>query len=506
MRRGTKPVASVLGAFALLVGCNAVLGIEEQPTRAPDDAATEAEAGRVSLEHCAHDSDCVAPNGCYTPHCDTVLGACTYALCEAKDRTCAAGVCDVKTFACSDPQPYGFLATRYDVPGITSGCGPNPRACVAASFPFLFLGTRDDVVALRTDDLAAKAAITVPIVDLTVRPQQMVASGRRLWVIGAVQGVAPPYQLAIAVLDVPSDPTVTMLHAHTSVVSYPFPTVQAFAAPNGGLFITYADAALGFPTARLGGLPTEGAQVSASDAGPNGDAAAAITMVGAAGVPAGSAVIAASGARLVLFRGPSTFNLITMPGTPTARTQPDQPLMPVLNPIGPTSFAQGPDGEVMMAAPINADPAGSCNCTTNARLQWIFPSAIATATDVNVVVDPAGYANPQVPAGVCHQCSGDYFRPEVLATWVDRRSVLTAAPSFGAGGRTLTDVRYIGRDPLEANGKRLFTTKATDKPKGDFASDRIALTSANGFGYFVVADDQGNDASVSIVDPRCDAR
>ena len=94
-----------------------------------------------------------------------------------------------------------------------------------------------------------------------------------------------------------------------------------------------------------------------------------------------------------------------------------------------------------------------------------------------------------------------------LATWIDRRSVLTA-DAFGAtpSTRTLVDVRLNARDPAELNPNRRAQTKLTDTPSGNFAIDRLALTSSSGFGYLVLADGEGNDVSLSIFDPRCDAR
>jgi hypothetical protein len=62
----------------------------------------------------------------------------------------------------------------------------------------------------------------------------------------------------------------------------------------------------------------------------------------------------------------------------------------------------------------------------------------------------------------------------------------------------------LGRDPIEANPKRRFTTKDTDMPRGELGVDRIALTASNGIGYLVIADGQGNNVSLAIVDPACD--
>jgi hypothetical protein len=507
----------VLVASAL-VGCNLIFGIEEQPLR-PDDAGSDAPPeARGAFEGCSKDSDCLAPNACYTPHCDSVLGACTYALCEAKDRTCAVGTCDPKTFACSDPQSYGFHATTYHVTGVTLGCGPTPEACVASAFPFVFVGTADAVVALRADELLASQAARVPITNLGPRPAQLVASGRRLWVLGAVQGQTPPYQLPITAIDVPSDPTVPSLEARTRLVPYPFPTALGFAGPNGGLFIAYDEPAQGFPAVLLDALPPEGASfglanalnMGASDAGPPSSPPieGSMLMVRTGVMPAGARLAAASGTRLVTYRPGAVFNLITGASTPSAVLGGDLQLQAPLGAIGPARFAQGPDGVVAIGAPIAADT--DCNCTTHERLQYVFPNAIATATDVNQILDPESYTNPATTpdAGAgCHQCTGDYMRLPMLAAWVDKRSMLTAAAMSGAAAaRAVTDVRLLARDPLDGYAKRRFALPATDLPSGQFGVDRIGLTSSNGLGYLLVADGQGNDVTMSIFDPRCDAR
>jgi hypothetical protein len=95
----------------------------------------------------------------------------------------------------------------------------------------------------------------------------------------------------------------------------------------------------------------------------------------------------------------------------------------------------------------------------------------------------------------------------MLAAWVDKRSMLTAAAMSGAAAaRTVTDVRLLARDPLDGYAKRRFALPAGDLPTGQFGVDRIGLTSSNGIGYLIVADGQGNDMALSIFDPRCDAR
>ncbi len=500
-------------ASAAFLGCNVVFGIEEQPLRSgPEDASAEdVGSGKPSFEPCARDQDCAPPNGCLTPHCDTVLGACTYALCEAKDRTCAMGTCDTATFACSEPQSYGFHSTSYDVPALTLGCAPTPERCVASVFPFVFVGTRDDVAAVRADDLVGTTATRVGVTGVGTKPAQLVASGRRLWVIGALQGQAPPYGLPVAVMDVPSDPTATTLVAHTSLIPYPFPSAIGFSAPNGALFLSHNDPAQGFPTALVSAPIPSGASFGAANAEGAGvfDASApeitgSLTMYRTAMAPAGGTIVAASGSRLIASRSSERLSFIAGAGTPGASMQPEQALKPPFAPIGPVHIAQGPDGVVAINAPILADGQAGCDCRSVERLQWLFPNSVATTADANQSVDHAVYVNPQAAGGACHVCTGDYVRLPSLAAWLDRRTMLVA--SADEATRTVADVRVIGRDPLDANPKRRAKTKATDTPSGNFATDSIALTASNGIGYLIRADSQGNDVLLSIFDPRCDAR
>ena len=522
---GALATAVVTGFASWLSGCNAILGIEEQglrPDAGDDGDAGPPDASRPAFERCSADSDCIAPNACYTPHCDRVLGACTYALCEAKGETCAMGQCDVATSTCTPPSRYGFRSASYSVLEVTSGCGPNPESCVAAAFPFLFLGTRDTVVALRVDDLVASAATKVQLEGFDVKPERLVVSGRRLWALGAPQGAAPPYKLPIAVLDVPSDPTVRTLRATTSFVAYPFPTATAFAAPDGAIYVTHNDAAQGLPTALVQAPVTNddafglssAADAGVYEAGTPFDAGIApggtpprFDLVRIAGVQPGATMVGSTGARLVSYRNAAT-SLVEGAGTSNAVARPDQPIAPAPPNIVPPRFAQGPDGVLVFTATANADAPTDCNCTSVSRLQWLFPNAIAPAAESGQLAQYEGYGNAANPASnpPCpnpRACS--YFTQPSLVTWIDARSVLAAAPGTGPAGdpaRERVAVRLVTRDPITAPITKRVLSRVADK--GNFATDRIALTSANGFGYLVLADGQGNGLTVSLFDPRCD--
>lgn len=514
MRRPARLASAAALLVGTALGCNLVLGIEEQPLRAPDAAPDVEVASTPDAaprdERCTKDSDCAAPNGCYTPHCDTVLGACTYALCEAKGRACAAGACNAATGTCEAERDYGFRTTTYRAPGLTSGCGPDPDACVAAVFPFLFVGGRDDVAVLRVDDLLATSASRVAVKGLGFRPAAVVASGRRVWVVGEVQGTVPPYKLQLATIDVPSDPTVTELSARSALFDYPYPRASVFAAPSGGLLVAFDDVAEGLPSAAIAApLPDAGAiaVVNPADAGPPSPPPThPMVRVNA---PGGAKLVGASGGRLIAYRFPDTVNLVTGAGAPGAALGPDQALAPGLPALLPPRFAQGADGALAAVTPVVADPPGDCNCRSNQRIQWVMASAASPSVEANQLADYETYQNPHASiVSPCHSCNPPgYFTRPALSAWVDRRTMLVAAPaSDPAENRTLTAVRGVERDPIAVPPKRRFRTAATDTPRGDFATDRIALAASAGLGYLVLADAQGNDVVVSIFDPRCEAR
>jgi hypothetical protein len=503
-------IAGGVAAF----GCNLVLGIEEHEAR-PPDAASDVEApaidgARPNGDRCTTDGDCSPPNPCYKPHCDTTLGVCRFTLCESA-RACAAGVCNPQTLSCEDERDYGFRATTYGLGELTLGCKKNPSACVGAVYPFLFVGTKNEVAALRVDDLRGIEARTVPLIGLTVRPGQIVVSGRRVWILGDVQGTEPPYVLPIASIDVPADPTAREIRAKSAAIKYPFPTAVGFAAPNAGLYVAFNDATQNLPAA-LVDAPLSGDAVfavtgAAADGGasvPNPPGTPTHTMFRTTSLPPGATLVASSGARLVAYRFPVTFNLIGAPGTAEATAQPDTALAPPLPAYLLPRFAQGPDGVVLLSTAINADPPGDCNCSSHQRVQWVLPNAIAPTAEANQLVDPEGYSNPNAtPASPCHTCA--YFAQPSIPAWLDAKSALVAAPaSDPAANRTLTSVRLLEREPIAAPPKRRVSTAPTDVPTGNFATDRIALVASGGLGFLVVADGEGSQARLSVFDPRCD--
>ena len=300
---------------------------------APDDAGVDAtdvaEPERPPFEPCTRDIDCVAPNGCYTPHCDTVARRLHVRALRGEGPDVLDGHVQhdhvrVLRSAC----PTASSTSSYDVPGVTSGCGPNPEACVAAAFPFVFVGTRDDVVAVRADDLTGKTPIKVPVVGVGTEA----AAGRRERPahLGARRGAGRDASLPAAHLAPSTSRAIRRsptLRAHTDVVSYPYPTATGFAAPSGGLFLVVQRSGAGLPDrtarhARRGGHEAR-RSASAVDAGAF-DASAPVVRRDDHDVPHRHRAGGLDDRRVERARGscsiaaPSTFNLVTGAGTTAA--------------------------------------------------------------------------------------------------------------------------------------------------------------------------------------------
>lgn len=497
-------VRAVVIALSALAGCNAILGIEEQGVRpVVEDAGSE--TLEPPSDRCSTDAECKPPNGCYTARCDTVLGACVYSICESKTRACRAGRCIDATSSC-DPnaeRDYSFKTTGFNVPDVALGCLLDPTACVVAVHPFLFVGTKSGVVAILVEDLLATSPKLVPVRGFDLPAVRIVASGRRVWLLGAVQGTAAPYRVPVAYVDVPSDPT-RPLDAKLSTFAYSFPTVTAFAAPFGNLFLAHNDAAQGLPAALLvPPLPADGV-LGLSGNVPDGGAMGPLPLPNATHVmhrvpnaPLGSTLVAASGNRLLAYRFATTFNLVTDPAQPNATAGTSTIVDIGGNPLAAPRFASGPDGVVAHTLPVDPLPM-DCNCISQQRLLWTLPNAAAEMFQP-LIIAYEGYTNPSALPCPTRSCTP--FTLPSLATWIDAKTMLTAAPGSETQ-RALTAVRVVSRDPLAAPGMKRFVTVPAEL--GNFAMHKIALTSAAGFGYLLVADAEGNNVAVSIFDPRCE--
>jgi hypothetical protein len=228
---------------------------------APLDAAGtdgDASPATAGIQACASDGDCKIADACYgAGHCAS--GACYFVPCER--GACTTSTCDADAGTCGADVPHPFHVATLVLPGTTSlGCQFDPNACFAVIFPFAFVGTSDPrapLLAVRIDAPTNGAAPVTPVLGIDFAPTKLVATGRRLYVGGAVQGTAAPYDLPMALLEVPSNPDRGALAAREKLL--PYPEVDALLSPaaTGQVFVTRVESNPPYPTAILDGLPAD---------------------------------------------------------------------------------------------------------------------------------------------------------------------------------------------------------------------------------------------------------
>jgi hypothetical protein len=510
----------LLITFLLMLAsaCNLIFGIDEQGPRPapPPDVVVEAQSDAPNLPPgtCNQDSDCAPTtllSGCYTPRCDVDTKTCLYGLCEIAGKPCARGTCNVAANKCEGETTHGFRTTTFPAPSLPLGCGGDLADCMGPAWPFMLVGSVDGVIAVVVDDPIAKAgARTIPVVGFTGRVAKIVITqspkGRRAWILAPLvgDGGTPTYEMRLATIDIPGDPTITQLVANTTTFDWPYASVNAFPAPDGKLYLSADIAASGFPTILLEDVPPKGTVLAAAgEPGTTPPGAGALVIRRAPAVPVGSILIASSGARLIATRTAYTiFDIIENPGLESAR---------VLPPIGanypgssnvPSIGVDRATGGIMMASPINGDlPPPDCNCSTTERVRTLFLNATATAIDVTQSLDLERYSVASAtPDPMCRNCTYPNFLARLAP--IDNNTALVATAPQEGPLRARASVRLMSmRESPPKVVKRSIFPEA-QAPSGDISTERSALVSMRGLGFLYMS--APPRASISIYDPRCD--
>ena len=235
-----RRLRAALGALGILVtstwGCNLLLGIEEQArrpeaARARDRRVDDARR-RVRAEHGLRRAGCLLPPRiAIRALADAGTGSA-----EIAGRACAAGSCNPVTKQCEGATDYGLRTTSHSMT-VAPAC-TDPQDCVAARWPFVFIGANNGVIATFVDDPIADAArsLTVGVEGVVTK---LVVSGSRLWILSRVadRPRTTLFTAPLAYLDVPSNPTVRRLEAKAARFELPSAAATAFAAPDGGLYL-----------------------------------------------------------------------------------------------------------------------------------------------------------------------------------------------------------------------------------------------------------------------------
>ncbi len=402
-RRNAKAVAA-LGLAALLSGGAAAscsLGLDEgligqtdaapTPTTTttveppPDTSAPDAPVKPVDASSdsrapstCARNEDCVTSAICQKGRCDLAAKRCVYEICPQTDR-CKVAACNATTGACEAPvdRPFSETFSIIDQPSATG-----PFRGVALIEPFVFVGTSSGVYAYSLQE-AGVPKTPIPVAGAAFVPQYLFASGRRLYIVGPLQGSAQR-RLAVGWLDVPADPAPAELRAESKYVT--------FNAPSLGSVFPYPGERM------LVGQQSSGSAFGITEP-PFGTAIALQTAI----LPSGL-LAANSGDRVVLLRSVSgttapVLSLVTGAGTATPNAGADQSIQPGGN--ASYSFASGyfatsPAGAVAMSWQMTNSAAPFNGNAVAARLSFLLKDDKDVAFSGSDFLDYVTFPSPGV--------------------------------------------------------------------------------------------------------------
>ena len=479
------------GIVAVAWGCNAVLGLDDVARPARDEAEGgpsvdgSTEGGALTPgAACFADHDCPALDPCLTPRCDVAARRCVYATCQP--RACERASCEGSPRACTQTvEPYSLVAGDLGLPGLTVGCSSDAAACFAAVYPYAFVGTSTGVLALPLSDLTQLEPPHVPV-DLPFAPSQIIASGDVVYFLGPVANG----KLALAALRVPTDPRVTRFTPRATQLAYPFASGRLFATTNAEVFLVFADAAKGFPTAILD--ETLRGEKPIVEVPPPLDAGlsstvqpgAATGMYGAfgpsfadpdSGAPQG--VVASSLDRLVLAQPgvPPRLAVVTSAGTPNAAIGPGQSASSVYSPqdyVQLPRYATSPNGEVV----ILGTQRGSYDATRFVRAvvgSWVLEPSLTRfgggdyVTLSNELFDYDGGAFGTVPAP---------FPGLALPMDGERAFFVTTEKTASPSGVSVGAARRVNAmaSPLYPPKVLVFDDPAGDMPPGTIGVAKAA--------------------------------
>jgi len=421
---------------------------------------------------CKMDPDCKSANACLSGKC--INNQCTYTECAA--QACNAAVCDPVAHTCSAPAAYGFHAGTFHVAQGNIGCGGSAPRCFAAVFPFVFVGTVNGVVAFSVANPTSTSPSPIPVAGLPFFPTFIVASGPTVYFIGTVVGVGPTYDVPIASLSVPTDPTVTEMEATTVFNSLPYPQIDGvFPDAANGIYLLRADATKSYPATRISAPLTD---------------LATLSFAPAPGVATGASIVAASGSRLVTYRQDNAnpwdthFSLETMAATPSAQNAGEQSMLTTVGTqtAQPSWIAQGPDGGILWVTDAVSVPDGGSSPTyVGARLSWILDDQGGTTFNATTHVDVGVYSTTAT-----NNLAGPI-------AWVDSNTAISISAVPTNLNQSLVQVASRNGPPTVEMNKSFQLA---------WQPNQLAVTASNGFGY-VLTPDPTNGANVHVFDTGC---
>lgn len=442
---------------------------------------------------CAKDEECVSANGCLKGRCDLTRRACAYDICHA--TACNIGTCDQGAKTCSAPATYKLKAGELALPTVTTGG-------IVAAYPWLFQLTQTGVMAYDVSDPRKTSATAgaVEVTGLGFVPTGATRSGNRIWFTAALQGSAAPptpTRLPLAYIDVPADPFVTRIEAHTVLAVYNRPVGDgAGLVPldNKGALVLSTNVVTGTDgtTVTYYGVPLEPGLTEPAKK----DAVSLALSTGLRPVASsGGRLFVDSAAPLVGFT--NQFALVTDPGTPNQQTR---ALTPVNDATGigqQRGFLATTGGAVVwfvntiQASNPPTDPATTV--THSVRAYFLVKDGNASIDQAAKGVEVETYPDPVAPPVTTGTIGA--------GTMLDESTALIATLSPDGTGTTTID--FVKPDGV-VKDKRLVL----QAPFGTV----ISATASDGFAYLAVntttppPDGMGSPtiaSKVIIVDPAC---
>jgi hypothetical protein len=494
LRRAVVVTSVVVGAFvAVMSACS--LGLDEskigaglhdasigpnEDAPATSDDAGDAGAVDTGPPGCVHDTDCTSTNACRIGTCSDA-GACVYDVCPT--GACQGSSCTTTgtTSACSAPATYGFHASSITVSAGAVGCNGNASVCLAASYPFAFVGTTEGVVAYAVNDPSNSSPPPVPVLGVPFVPSAITAMGSRVYFLGGVAGSGPTWRAQLAWVDVPSDPLVPSLQARSAFdTTIESAVSSAWAATDGSLFLVDQSTTLNFPIAEIK------APLKDNDT---------LGFFPSADVPVGAAPVIASGDRVVVWRNDPVayttyFSFETNPATLNANNSGEQSTLIGADggvSMGPTAgqstYAQGADGSVLWNGASIVIVDGGTPALATTRMAWLVADGTTTTFDPSTNIDVEVYATPQ-PLGT----------PLVgPIAWIDANTALVLAAAHELPSETSVQVAVKTPTAALAQGRRTIVPVGVGS---------VGAAASNGYGYVLESDSTGT-LELHVFAPAC---
>ena len=430
---------------------------------------------------CAKDEDCKGTAGCLTAKCDVPRKACVLQVC--RQPACNSAACDTAMRTCAAPKPYKYRATQFPV-GAQIGCGGSFTRCIAAVYPFVFVGTANGVVAFAANDPQNSTPASVPITGLGFVPTQIVASGSRVYFLGTPVGAGATSRVPVAYADVPPDPFAAKIAVTTVLAGFNRPAsdlVGLFARGNDTALLVDLNVASAYASA-----PVEPPLTEPVNFGSTGSA-----------FTAGSTPVTLSGSRLIMgqINGANTaiFGLVNAAGSGTPMTGADVPIPSATPAANPQYFAPSADGAVFWAhVSLTVVAPGPPPPPTIRAAKGYFLVADSAAS-----FDPTGGVDLEV-----YPSAPPLGTPTVgPVAMLDAKTAMVTTSAPGNPG-ALTNVQFVTR------GATVAIVKNADNTPRRFpitlSVNQLAAAGSNGLGYILAVDPAAPTApTVHVFDPGC---